>query len=366
MYNGTKGAESLTNFAKDLMAKKHRKVDVILGNKRYDFSANNYERQPRFHFEDEEVFTGTDSFVLNDVSSRQVATKLGIPFQYWNKMAGAETLDLLEDSVNFWTRTLTDPLMFRLFLPQINTPGISGTCRAVLSPSYKQLENEDYLVAILQVCDRLRLMDRMAVTKCEISNTKMYVEIVDPALEMDAPNLCRAYRKDHRITTGISFGNSEVGHGAYFMEPIVHVLACSNGLVIRKDGMRHRHVGKKKSEGESFKFSNKIHQMESMLDMAKMIETAEYFLSTAYRDMKIEEANAAAAEQYIRPQQEVKNICEKLSFGKVDTEDILNTFIRNGDNSRMGIAQAITELAQGKEADVEYDWKVAAGNLIFN
>ena len=119
---------------------------------------------------------------------------------------------------------------------------MDGRVRAFLSDKYRSLENEDLAEAVLPVL----LQRKLIILSCDITETRLYIKAVDPALEQDVPNGHKRGDGSHVIydtcSPAITISNSEVGFGALSIETGTYTKACTN-LAMFGASMRKYHTG---------------------------------------------------------------------------------------------------------------------------
>ena len=80
-------------------------------------------------------------FGVGEVAHQQIASRLNIPYRYYQKMQ-AEAPDLLDDNVNRWLNQNPERRMIRV---------LDNKVRAFLSDRYRRLDNLELCAAVLPV-----------------------------------------------------------------------------------------------------------------------------------------------------------------------------------------------------------------------
>ncbi|MER6187710.1 DUF932 domain-containing protein [Streptomyces sp. NPDC021056] len=287
------------------------------------------------------------------VADEGISDKLRIPLAYLRRMR-TENVPLLDDNVNAWMRQEPERrFMLRAFRGE-NGPGMpgEGVARALLSDSYKLMDNLDMLLAALDGVQKSGHPTR--ITGCDLTDRRMYVRVESEAVAVQARNLLRGYRSpfDGRsgdelpmISAGFVITNSEVGAGAYTITPRAVIQVCRNGLTQTKDVMRAVHLGGRQDEGV-VSWSGQTQRKTLELITSKTTDAVRTFLSREYVQAKVHEMEAAASKTLNEPTKTIEHVTKSLSIGTETKDRILSHFIRGGQMTAGGVMQAITSTAQ--------------------
>ncbi|MFJ8142624.1 DUF932 domain-containing protein [Streptomyces sp. NPDC096013] len=287
------------------------------------------------------------------VADEGISDKLRVPLAYLRRMR-AENVPLLDENVNAWLRE--DPerrFMLRAFRGEDGPgrPG-EGVARALLSDSYKLMDNLDMLLAALDGVEQSGHPTR--ITGCDLTDRRMYVRVESEAVAIQARNLLHGYRSpfDGRsgdelpmISAGFVITNSEVGAGAYTITPRAVIQVCSNGLTQTKDVMRAVHLGGKQDEGV-VNWSGQTQRKTLELITSKTTDAVRTFLSREYVEAKVHAMEAAAGKTLDEPTKTIEHVTKTLSIGNETKDRILSHFIRGGQMTAGGVMQAVTSTAQ--------------------
>ena len=80
-------------------------------------------------------------------------------------------------------------------------------------------------------------MDGARFESCEITESRMYLKVVNPRLEAEVT-------PGDIVQAGVIISNSEVGLGSVSIQPLVYRLVCKNGMVVNDAQTRRNHVGR--------------------------------------------------------------------------------------------------------------------------
>ncbi|MEV5358719.1 DUF932 domain-containing protein [Streptomyces sp. NPDC052693] len=345
----------LADLARILEDQNRRKLDVIAPAAALRFREGNLHVEGVESLITEDGVTDVDGvYRPTAVADEGIADKLKIPLAYLRRMR-ADNVPLLDENVNAWLRTAPERrFMLRAFRGE-HGPGMrpaEGVARALLSDSYKLMDNLDMLLAAL---DGVKQSGHPTqVTGCDLTDRRMYVRVESEAVAVQARSLLRGYRSpfDERsgdelplISAGFVITNSEVGGGAYTITPRAVIQVCRNGMTMTRDVMRAVHLGGKQDEGV-VSWSGQTQRKTLELITSKTADAVRTFLSREYVEAKVREMEDAAGKPLADPTKTIEHVTKTLSIGAEAKETILAHFIRGGQLTAGGVMQAVTSTAQ--------------------
>ncbi|MEU6495762.1 DUF932 domain-containing protein [Streptomyces sp. NPDC046984] len=350
---GARNAD-LSDLVRILEDQQRRKLDVIAPAAALRFREGNVHVGGVESQITEDGVTDVDGIYRpTAVADEGIADKLRIPLAYLRRMR-ADNVPLLDENVNTWLRQEPErKFMLRAFRGEAG-PGVpsEGVARALLSDSYKLMDNFDMLLAAL---DGVRQSGHPTrVTGCDLTDRRMHVRVESEAVAVQARALLRGYRSpfDGRsgdelpmISAGFVITNSEVGSGAYTITPRAVIQVCRNGLTMAKDVMRAVHLGGKQDEGV-VSWSGQTQRKTLELITSKTADAVRTFLSREYVEAKVREMEAAAATTLAEPTKTIEHVTKTLSIGTEAKDMILAHFVRGGQMTAGGVMQAVTSTAQ--------------------
>lgn len=288
---------------------------------------------------------------VNGWAKSQIADKTGIPMRYFRKMEEEGKIDLLAHNINTWMPT-RDTRMVRV---------LDGRIRALLSSKYYPISNYDVLFLTIQEIQKIRNQGILVDVKdAKVSDTKMYLKFTSPDLTADIEKF-RGVEQKERVHGGIIISNSEVGNGAFCVQPFINVLVCQNGLVSDR-ALRKVHVGKEQKHG-IINWSDETKKIGDDLLLSQIRDMiAETFNYEVFRKW-IDEINGVAQIDVPKPKLAIEQVANKFNLTKTQEEDILNEFIGNAVNTgrtQWGVSMAVTRVAQ---KETNYDNRVALEEL---
>ena len=263
---------------------------------------------------------------------RQICQRSGIPAQYVDRMKEHQGDKLIADNINWWWKNAPEQRMLRTLMNG------HQTARAFLSERYRPLENADLAAAILPKLEQLKC----EVLSCEITETRLYIQAATPKVE--------AKLVGDVVRAGIVIGNSEVGQGSLFLDPLLYYLRCLNGMVLPRVMSRY-HIGRKQDsilaeldaaaeyytdatrEADDKAFWMKVSDVtDGLFDPARFLSSVEKFESTT--------------EQKIKPVEAVEEITERFQFTSDEKDAVLNHLIEGSHgNTLFGLINAVTRTA---------------------
>ncbi|POX47696.1 DUF932 domain-containing protein [Streptomyces sp. Ru71] len=351
---GARNAD-LCDLVRILEDQNRHKLDVIAPAAALHFREGNLHVEGIESLITEDGVTEVDGIYRpTGVADEGISDKLRIPLAYLRRMR-AENVPLLDENVNAWLREEPERrFMLRAFRGD-SGPGVppgEGVARALLSDSYKLMDNFDMLLAAL---DGVRQSGHPTrVTGCDLTDRRMYVRVESEAVAVQACELLRGYRSpfDGRsgdelpmISAGFVITNSEVGAGAYTITPRAVIQVCRNGLTETKDVMRAVHLGGKQDEGV-VSWSGQTQRKTLELITSKTADAVRTFLSREYVEAKVRQVEAAAAKTLAEPTKTIEHVTKTLSIGAEAKDMILSHFVRGGQMTAGGVMQAVTSTAQ--------------------
>jgi hypothetical protein len=126
----------------------------------------------------------------------------------------------------------------------------------MLSEKHKITDNLDVLMAVLEGIRRTGA--HAQVSRCDLTERRMYVKVRCPEVAAYAPRLLADYRSpvtglrgadNPLVFAGFVISNSETGHGSFSITPPITVQVCDNGMTFTRDALREVHLGGRLAQG---------------------------------------------------------------------------------------------------------------------
>ncbi|MET9669580.1 DUF932 domain-containing protein [Streptomyces sp. NPDC006475] len=359
---------SLKDLASILESQQARKLDVIAPASRLTARDGNLVIQGvEPLIQPDGVVTVDGTYRPTDVADEGIADKLKIPGQYLRRMR-AEHLSLFDLNVNGWLeREPERRFLVRALRSDAHGGGGEGVARALLSDSYRLIDNFDLLLAAL---DGIHQSGHAAeVTGCDLTDRRMYVRVESDEVAVQARELLKGYRSPYTgqrgdelpmVSAGFVIRNSEVGAGAFTITPRAVVQVCTNGLTMTEDVMREVHLGGKQEQGV-IQWSGATQSKVLELITAKTADAVRTFLSRDYIENKLRKIEETAGRPVANPTHAIEQVTRKLSITGPTKDRILAHFIHGGQITAGGVMQAVTAAAQQiPNADTAHDLEALA------
>lgn len=290
----------------------------------------------------------TDDLRINDIAHGQIASRLSIPAQYYNRMRETSPM-LLSQNVNHWMEKNPEKRLVRT---------MNGTARAFLSDRYQRIENEEIASVVLP---ELLAQEGVQIVSSALTESRMYIKAVFTRIEGEV-------KRGDAVQAGIVISNSEVGQGAVKIQPLVYRLVCANGMVIEDSKYSARHVGGRIDSGEDVYelLSNEAIQADDRAIMLKVRDVVRASFDEARFATRLEAMRASTEDKITgNPADTVKLLAKRFSFNETEQGGILRHLIEGGDVSRWGVLNAVTRTAQDIENyDRATELETIGGNIL--
>lgn len=278
---------------------------------------------------------GVAAFQLNSHARGQVATDLGIPKRYFDRML-TEAPGLLARNVDHWLHEQPERRLVRGFKPTVE--GGSGVGRAWLSDRYKRMDNIEIARRIFPVFDDI---PGLTFHQAQLTDTRFYMRAVLPRLE-------REIKVGDAVQAGIEIKNSEVGSGMLSISPFILRLICINGMTVPDHSVAARHVGKR-IEDETH-FTDETIEADDNAFWLVARDTVKSVLSEVrFEEIVAQLAETVHGEKIQAPIAATETLASRFSLTEDEREGVLRNLVEGGDLSQWGLLNAVT--AQAKEVD---------------
>lgn len=269
-------------------------------------------------------------YSMTDLFHRQLGAALGIPAKYYDKMR-EEYPALLVQNVNGWFGHTQSKHTVRT---------MDGTARAFLSDRYRRIDNFEVASATLPVISK---MPDARVESCEITESRMYIKIVNPRLEAEV-------QPGDIVQAGIVISNSEVGLGSVRVMPLAYRLVCLNGMIVNDLGQRKYHIGREIEEAWELYSDETLYAEDTafLLKLADIVRTA---VDEARFGTVVDRLREAAQVRMTAPVPQVVELtARQFGFTKTEESGILQHLIEGGDLTKYGLSNAVTRASQDAES----------------
>ncbi len=271
---------------------------------------------------------GYGELPLTKHATVQLAEHTGVPMRYAERMA-TEQPDLLSANINRWLQHAPARRLVRMAEDHV---------RAVLSDRYKVVDNYD--LAFL-LADRAQAHGAQVIA-CSLTEERMYVRLTVP----DAAQEIRA--GDH-VVPGLLAANSEVGSGAFSVEPYVYRLLCQNGLV-GEASLYRVHLGGRMEAG-AIDYQADTQQAAARAFFLQARDVVDSTFDPAALGVVIQRLRGATTAPVLEPARVLARHADALDLPEDRRNALLLAFGQQADPTAYGLIQAIT--ATAREAGTE-------------
>jgi len=279
----------------------------------------------------------------------QFASALGIPKAYYDRML-KDAPDLLATNVNAWMERQPSKKLVRT---------LDGSVRALLSDSYRPLDNIDLAEVVLPQLIGLEAK----VMSSEVTESRFYLKAVTEKIQGDV-------RVGDTLQAGLVVSNSEIGMGALRLEALDFRLVCLNGM-ISESAVRQAHLGRGSRGGDAIEDAREFFKSETKLadDRAFFLKVRDavgsMFDADRFNARLVKYRAADEKEINGEPEAVVELVAKRFGFNDGERSSILKHFIKSDMPSVWGLANAVTRAAQDVESyDRSYEMEKLGGDIV--
>ena len=265
-------------------------------------------------------------FTVGELAHQQIASRLQIPYRYYQKMQ-QEFPELLDENVNAWFDENPERRMVRT---------LDGRVRAFLSDRYRRLDNLELCAAVLPV---IQDMKGASIESCDVTETHMYLKVVNKKLKAEVA-------VGDVVQAGFVISNSEVGLGSLRVEPLVFRLVCKNGLICKDYSQKRYHVGRQAtaSEDDAYElYSDETLRQDDKAFFMKVQDTVRCAVDEAKFMLTVDAMKRAMHIPLEHdPVKEVEVLADRFPLNQGERGNILRQLFLGKDLSRYGLVNAVT------------------------
>lgn len=267
-------------------------------------------------------------FGIRETAHRQIGAKTGIPAKYYDRML-VENPGLLATNVNAWFAAEPERRMLRT---------LDGNARALLTDRYQRIDNEHIAEVVLPI---LAQTPGIRIASAEITDRRLYIKAVNEQVRDEV-------KVGDVVEAGVMITNSEIGHGAVSISPIVHRLVCLNGMVVNDQKYRRNHVGSRADATDPVyaMLSDETLRADDRAILLKVRDVVRSALDRALFGQTVERMRAAAEGERMKdPVAGIERLASKMGLLEGEKPSILRHLIDGGDLSKWGMLNAVTRAA---------------------
>jgi len=345
-----KTGKSLVEFAQAIEANKAAKKDYVADTRQITMQLSGISENLRNVLH---VGPPDDIAVLEPTKHchRQLATWSGIGTRYYEKMRD-DSPALLAGNVNHWLGKTPDKGECRRLVRSMD-----GKARAFLSDQYLRLDNEDVAETTFQVLENVPDIE---IGSCDITDKRLYIKALFPRTQADV-------KVGDAVQSGVVVTNSEIGLGAFNVDPFVHRLVCLNGMVVMVKGLgvRRVHLGPRIAQG-AIEYQQDTIAAAAKSALLQCRDAVTTFADPAYFEKQVAVMRAATEGQQIEhPIKAMEVLAKDIGLTENESESILERMLRGGDLSKWGCLNAVTNLANDTESyDRASDLEILGGQIL--
>lgn len=319
-----KQGRSLQALGAELQRQRNARQDFVADTRYMDFKADSNGSSITLNLKGNHQVFG-----LDELAHQQIASRLQIPYRYYQKMQ-VEQPKLLQDNVNTWFHHAPERRMVRT---------LDGRIRAFLSDRYRRLDNLELCAAVLPIINEMKGAE---IHSCEVTPTHMYLKVINKKMKAEVT-------VGDVVQAGFVISNSEVGLGSVKVEPLVYRLVCKNGMISKDYAQRKYHVGRQVDEGDSAYelYSDETLRADDHAFFMKCQDTVRVAVDEAKFMMTVNKMREAMDIPMISdPVKDVQKLADKFQLTQNEQGDIVRQLFMGKDTSRYGVLNAITAASQ--------------------
>lgn len=317
---------SISELAQEIERQSTAKVDYIA-------DTRNLVMAPTEKGVDLIMRNGTDTRMgINTHAHRQIAERIQVPAKYYDKML-SQAPDLLAANVNHWFAAAPEKRMVRT---------LDGAARAFLSNRYQRIDNLEVAETVLPI---LSGVPGIEIVSAELTQSKLYIKAVTHHVRAEV----KSRRVGDFVEAGVLISNSEIGMGAVAVTPFFHFLACLNGMVRNKEGMRSAHIGTRMDGDENLAevLADDTKRAIDRSVLLKVRDVVRAALDQAQLDRAVARMQETTTQMVTGdPAKAIEVLANDLVLTETERAGVLRHLISGGDLSRYGVMNAVTRTAE--------------------
>ena len=306
-----KQGKTLTELGRELQRQRLNRQDFLADTRSLEVESNDYGSTLHLSLDGK-----TYGFQIGELAHQQIASRLNIPYRYYQKMQ-EEVPDLLDRNINTWLNEKPERRIIRV---------LDGKVRAFLSDRYRRLDNLELCAAVLPV---IQEMQGSQIESCEVTLIHLYLKVVNRRVKAEV-------KVGDVVQASFVVSNSEVGLGSLRVEPLVFRLVCKNGLICKDLAQKKYHVGRQVNASEDSAY-------ELYSDATLALDDKVFFMKV--QDVvrsAVNEAKFMLTVNKLRESTQIPLKHEPVKAVELLADKFQLTESERGDNSRYGLVNAVT------------------------
>jgi len=352
----TRTVESLDALMARIVAEDRRKYDVIADTRRMGVTVVDVPRNDGSVTKEVELALDTPgedlrTFNLTDYTQGQIATDLGIPRKYFDRMK-VNAPGLFETNVRHWMMNEPKARMIR----GLTNPSGNMTGRGWMSDRFRRLDHIEIARTLLPEFDNLGT--EVQFHQAAVTEQRLYIRALFPALERDVKEV------GDTVRWGVEIKNSEIGAGSLTISGFMLVLICKNGMTTTK-ALNARHVGKREDEGV---LSNEALAADDVAFWLAARDTLRHTCSEAAFNTVVDQLQGLSGIEVVSPVAATKVLAKDFGLSEAEEEAVMLSLAADPNGigkGQWGMLNAFTAAAKtvesfDRQAEIEgLGWSLA-------
>ena len=316
--------KTLEDLGRELERQRQNRKDFVADTRSLDFVTEDGDSVIHVN-----VGGKAESFGVKDFAHQQIASRLQIPYRYYQKMQ-EKSPHLLDNNVNVWFQQTPERRLLRV---------MDGKVRAFLSDRYRRLDHLELCAAVLPV---IQDMKGASIESCEVTESHMYLKVINKRMKAEVT-------VGDVVQAGFCISNSEIGMGSLRVEPLIYRLVCKNGLIVKDYAKKKYHVGRQ-VEGEENAYeiySDETLAQDDKAFFMKVQDIVRCAVDESKFMLTVDKMRTAMdIKTCDNPVQTVEMLGDRYVLNKLERASVLRHFIMGNDFSHYGLVNAVTRSSQ--------------------
>lgn len=270
---------------------------------------------------------GDRKIPMSDLATGHLCGKLQVPSRYFSRLVDAEQYDLAAENINCWLEDNPKNLFLREY---------DGRIRGVLSGSYSVYDAPEILKTVAEVFDP----NTFKLKGSFINEERLHLRLIENTmLDIEGEDLF----------AGITLDSSDVGRSGLSVRFFIWKQICTNGLVIAQSSaklFKQKHIG--------------ITHDDFAAGLTEGLQTF-YELKDSIAESIKATAKIPANEDIEELLEEIK---EKTNLSDDAATEVIEYMHTKYDNTRWGMINGITEVAQKYTLERRIELETIAGSML--
>ena len=283
----------------------------------------------------EEYTVGIQSLPISRYALGQLGTKIGVPVRYLEKCISSGRIDLAQDNVNSWLEDYNKDLLIREY---------NGNIRGILSSKYSVCDSHEILKVVNDAVD----LRNYKVRGSYLNEERLHVRLISKEmLPIDGEDLF----------AGLFIDSSDVGRSILTVRFGIYKQVCTNGLVVARANstlFEQKHIGISADE---------FHE-GLVASLSRVDELTEYAIGSIERTRGRYNHWSATSEYEDDIKEFINYIRQKTNLSENGAEKVINLMNEKYEDTRWGLINSITEVAQDFTLERRLELERIAGTML--